>query len=218
LGFSCCNEFAGANFRPPNNEETEVIGMEHYNLAEIYAEVKKALNEFAEMWQGWSISVETIYERDAEGLWLLKYGENVLRPLHISIIPERGGTKLPWISLVSNEKVDIFRAEARNRRYLRSYFERLTEYLVLEAAQAPAIVKAKLYVRKSGKHFRLHLPACDEYFGFSFYLRKRGWTWKVWRWFNSEGWVLVSKIYRPLNENPIEAFVGIIDNIGLALL
>ena len=192
--------------------------MERWNLAEAYAEVKKVMNEFAEMWQSWGISAETIYERDTEGLWLLKYGENVLRPLHISVTPERGGTKLPLISLVSNEKVGAFSTEAYNRRYLRSYFERLTEYLVLEAAHAPAIVKAKLHIRKSGKHLYLDLLVEDGMLWFSFYLRRKGWTWMIKRWLRGQGWVVVDRVYRPFNENPIESFVGIMDNIGLALL
>jgi len=193
--------------------------MERYNLAEFYAEVKVYLNKFAQLWQGWGITAETVYEGEHEGLWLLKHGGNVLRPLRISIIPNSpNDKKLPWVALGSNEKVNILEAHKRNHRYLHSFFERLTEYLVVEAAQAPAIEKTKLYVRKNGKHFHLYLPACDEYFWFPFYLRKRGWTWMIWRWFDGKGWVAVDRIYRPLHENPIEAFVGICDNIGLALL
>jgi hypothetical protein len=197
----------------------EVIDMERYDLAEIYAEVKVYFNKFAQLWQDWGIAAETIYEEDDEGLWLLKHGENALRPLRISIIPDRRSeTELPWISLMSNEKTDIFKAEACNRRYLRSYFERLTEYLVLEAAQAPAIEKSKLHIRKSGKHLYFSLPTEGGDFWFSFHLRRKGWTWTIRRWLNSQGWVVVDRVYRPLNENPIEAFVGIVDHIGLALL
>lgn len=193
--------------------------MKRYNLAEIHAEVKLLFNEFAQMWQSWGISVQTIDEKEDEGLWLLRHGENFLRPLRISIIPDlQSEDELPWIALGSNEKVDVFRAHADNRRYLRSYFERLTEYLVLGAAQAPAIEKGRLYIRKHGKHFYLSLPVEEGTFSFSFYLRRRGWTWVIRRWLSSQGWVVVDRIYRPFDENPIETFLAIIANIGLALL
>jgi hypothetical protein len=193
--------------------------MERYNLAEIYAEVKLLFNEFAQMWQGWGITAETIYEKEHEGLWLLKYGENVLRPLKISIIPNSpDDKKLPWIALKSNEKVNFLEAHKENRRYLHSYFERLSEYLVVEAAQTPAITKSKLYVRKQGKHLYLSLSAEDGLFWFSFHLRQKGWTWAIRRWVDSHGWVVIDRVYRPFNENPIETFVAIIDLIGLALL
>jgi hypothetical protein len=193
--------------------------MERHNLAEIYAEVKLLFNKFAQMWQSWGISVQTIYEKDDEGLWLLKHGENFLRPLRISVMPDlRSKDELPWIALGSNEKVDVFRAHTDNRRYLRSYFERLTEYLVLEATQAPAIERAGLYIRKSGKHFYLSLPVEDGDFSFSFYLRRRGWTWVIRRWFNTQGWVIMDRIYRPHTENPIEMFTAIASNIGVLFL
>jgi len=193
--------------------------MERHNLAEIYAEVKLLFNEFARLWQDWGITAETIYEGEHEGLWLLKYGENVLRPLCISIIPNPpDDRKLPRVALKSNEKINILEAHKENRRYLHSYFERLTEYLVVEAAQAPAIEKSKLYVQKRGKHLRLNLTTEDGLFWFSFHLRRKGWTWTIWRWINSYGWVVMDRVYRPLNENPIEAFVAIIDHIGLVLL
>jgi hypothetical protein len=185
----------------------------------VYAEVKNSFNKFAKLWRGWGITAETVYEEDSEGLWLLRHGGNVLRPLHISIIPDlRSKTELPWISFVSNEKNDIFKAEARNRRYLNSFFERLTEYLVLESAQAPAIAKSKLHIRKSGKHLYLNLPVEDGMFWFSFSLRRKGWTWTIRRWSNLHGWVVTDRFYRPLNENPIEMFTNIISNIGLVLL
>ena len=193
--------------------------MERYNLAEIYAEVKVYFNKFAQVWQDWGIAAETIYESEHEGLWLLKHGGNIIRPLHISVTPDlQDETELPWVSLTSNEKISILRAAARNRRYLHSYFERLTEYLIVEASQAPAIEKSKLYIRKHGKHFYLSLPAGNGLFWFSFHLRRKGWTWVMRRWVDSHGWVVVDRVYRPLNENPIEAFVGIVDHIGLALL
>jgi hypothetical protein len=193
--------------------------MERYNLAEIYAEVKPLFNEFAQMWQGWGITAETVYEGEHEGLWLLKYEGNVLRPLSISIAPNSpDDKKLPWVALKSNEKVNFLEGHKGNRRYLHSYFERLTEYLVVEAAQAPAIEKSKLYVQKHGKHLRLNLPAKDGLFWFSFYLRRKGWTWIVWRWIDPHGWVVMDRVYRPFNENPIKTFVAIIDHIGLALL
>jgi hypothetical protein len=197
----------------------EVITVEHRNLSAVYAEVKISFNKFAKLWQGWGITAETIYEGDDEGLWLLKHGENVLRPLRISIIPDsRSETELPWISLMSNEKTDTFKAEACNRRYLNSFFERLTEYLVLESAQAPAIAKSKLHIRKCGKHFYISLPVEGGDFWFSFSLRRKGWTWTIRRWSNLHGWVVADRVYRPLNESPIEMFTDIISNIGLALL
>ncbi len=193
--------------------------MERYNLAEIYAEVKVYFNKFAQLWQDWGITAEVISEGEHEGLWLLKHGENVLRPLHISIIPNSpDDKKLPWVALGSNEKVNIFGAHKRNHSYLHSYFEKLTEYLVVEAAQAPAIEKSKLYVRKQGKHLYLTLLDENDLFWFTFHLRQRGWTWAIRRWVDQHGWIVMDRIYRPLSENPIEAFVAIIANIGLALL
>jgi hypothetical protein len=193
--------------------------MEHYDLAEIYAEVKALFGEFAKMWRDWGIDVQPISDGNSGGLWLLRYRGNVLRPLRISVFPDCGGkAELPWISLGSNEKVEVLRASANNRRYLRSYFERITEYLVLEAAQAPAIEKSGLYIRKSGKHLYLNTPAEGGDFWFSFYLRRRGWTWTIRRWLDGQGWVVIDRVYRPLDENPIEAFVNIISNIGLTLL
>jgi hypothetical protein len=193
--------------------------MEQYKVSEIYAEVKNLLNEFTQIWQRWGIVAQPIYEGNSEGLWLIKHGENALRPLCVSVVPDlRNSDKLPWVLLGSNEKVNELRAEAENRRYLRFYFERLTEYLVLEAAQPIAIEKSKLHIRKSGKHLYFNLPVEGGMFWLSFHLRRRGWTWTIRRWVDLHGWVVVDRVYRPLNENPIEAFVGIIDNIGLALL
>jgi hypothetical protein len=193
--------------------------MKQYELSEIYAEVKNLLNEFTQIWQGWGIVAQPISEGNNEGLWLIKHGENALRPLHVSIVPDlRDSGELPWVQLGSNEKVDVLKAEAENRRYLRSYFERLTEYLVLEAAQPIVIEKSKLHIRKNGKHLYFNLPTEGGMFWLSFHLRRRGWTWTIRRWVDLIGWVVVDRVYRPLNENPIEAFVGIIDNIGLALL
>jgi hypothetical protein len=194
--------------------------MEHCDLAEVYTEVKNLLNEFAKMWQGWGISVQEVSEKDTEGMWLLKFGGDVLRPLRISVIlDQRSKDKLPWIFLGSNERAGAFKACKYNRRYLRSYFERLTEYLVLEAAQVPAIEKSKLYIRKSSKHLYLALSnEDDEGFWFSFFLRRNGWAWRIRRWVSGRGWVVIDRVYRPFDENPIEAFVNIISAIGLALL
>jgi hypothetical protein len=193
--------------------------MEHCNLAETYAEVKALFNEFVKMWQGWGISIQAISEKGTEALWLLKYGENVLRPIRISIIPnQRDKDELPWISLGSNEKSDVFQACKYNRRYLRSYLERLTEYLVLEAAQVPAMERSKLYLRKVSKHLYLSLSAEHVDFWFSFYLRRKGWTWTIRRWLSARGWVVIDKVYRSFDENPIETFVNIVSNIGLTLL
>jgi hypothetical protein len=195
--------------------------MEHCGLAETYAEVKTLFNEFVKMWQGWGIDVQPISEGDSKGLWLIKHGENILRPLYISVIPDpRGEDKLPWVSLGSNEKVSVLKAEAQNRRYLRSYFERLTEYLVLEATQPIALGGSKLYIQKSGKRFNFYLSAEDDpTFVFSFYLRRKGWTWMIRRWLSCRGgWVVIDKVYRPFDDNPIEAFVNIISNIGLLLI
>jgi hypothetical protein len=193
--------------------------MEHYDLAEVYTEVKNLFNEFVKMWQGWGIDAQPISEGDSEGLWLIKHGENVLRPLYVSVVPDlRDSGKLPWVSLGSNEKVDVLKAEARNRRYLRSYFERLTEYLVLEATQPIAIEKSKLHIRKSGKHLYFNLPVEGGMFWLSFRLRRKGWTWTIRRWLSGRGWVVIDKVYRPFDENPIEAFVNIISNIGLLLI
>jgi hypothetical protein len=194
--------------------------MEHYDSAEVYTEAKTLLNEFVKMWQGWGISVQEVSEKGTEGIWLLKYGENVLRPLRISVISDqRSKDKLPWISLGSNEKVGAFEACKYNRRFLRSYFERLTEYLVLEAAQVPAIEKSKLYIQKASKHLYLALSnKDDDGFWFSFFLRQKGWTWRIRRWLSGRGWIVIDRVYRPFDENPIEAFVNIISAIGLALL
>jgi hypothetical protein len=197
----------------------EVTIMERHNLAEIYAEVKTLFDGFAKLWQGWGIDTQPISERNCEGLWLIKHGENVLRPLRISIVPDLWDRdELPWISLVSNDKINVLRAEAQNRHYVRSYFERLTEYLVLEAAQPIAIEKSKLPIRKSGKHLYLNLPVGDEIFWFSFHLRRKGWTWTIRRWLSPQGWVVMDRVYRQRTENPIEMFAEIISNIGLALL
>jgi len=193
--------------------------MAHCDLAETYAEVKTLFNEFVKMWQGWGIDAQPISEGDSEGLWLIKHRENVLRPLYVSVVPDlRDSENLPWVWLGSNEKADVLKAEAQNRRYLRSYFERLTEYLVLEATQPIAIEKSKLYIRKSGKHLYFSLSAEDDMFWFSFRLHRRGWTWTIRRWLSGRGWVVIDRVYRPFDENPIEAFVNIISNIGLALL
>jgi hypothetical protein len=171
------------------------------------------------MWLGWGISIQEVSEKYTEGMWLLKCGENVLRPLCVSVVPDlRSSSELPWIRLGSNEKVDVLKAKAQNRRYLRSYFERLTEYLVLEAVQPIAIEKSKLYIRKSGKHLYFNLSVEDEMFWFSFHLRRQGWTWTIRRWLDNRGWVVIDRVYRPFDENPIEAFVNIISAIGLALL
>jgi hypothetical protein len=193
--------------------------MAHCDLAKTYAEVKTLFNEFVKMWQGWGIDAQPISEGDSEGLWLIKHGENVLRPLYISVVPDlRDNGKLPWVSLGSNERVDVLKAKAQNRRYLRSYFERLTEYLVLEATQPIALEKIKLYIQKSGKHLHFNLSAEDAMFWFSFYLRRQGWTWTIRRWLSGRGWVVIDRVYRPFDENPIEAFVNIISNIGLLLV
>jgi len=194
--------------------------MEHCDLAEVYTEVKNLLNEFAKMWQGWGISIQEVSEKGTEGMWLLKFGGDVLRPLRISVIlDQRSKDKLPWISLRSNEKVGVFEAYKYNRRYLRSYFERLTEYLVLEAAQVPAIEKSELYIWKSSKRLYLALSnEDDEGFWFSFFLRRKGWTWTIRQWFSGQGWVVMDRVYRPFDENPIEVFVNIISAIGLTLL
>jgi hypothetical protein len=193
--------------------------MAHCDLAETYAEVKTLFNEFAKMWQGWGIDAQPISEGDSDGLWLIKHGENVLRPLYVFVVPDlRDSEKLPWVWLESNEKVDVLKAKAQNRHYLRSYFARLTEYLVLEATQPIALEKNKLYIRKSGKHLYFSLPAEDAMFWFSFYLRRKGWTWTIRRWLSDRGWVVIDRVYRPFDENPIEAFVNILSNIGLLLI
>jgi hypothetical protein len=193
--------------------------MKRYELSEIYAEVKNLLNEFTQIWQGWGIVAQPISEGNSEGLWLIKHGENVLRPLYVSVVPDlRDSGELPWVQLGSNEKVDVLKAEAQNRRYLRSYFERLTEYLVLEAAQPIAIEKSKLHIRKSGKHLYFNLPVEGGMFWLSFHLRRKGWTWTIRRWVDLHGWVVMDRVYRPHAENPIEMFTAIISNIGLALL
>ena len=193
--------------------------MKRYELTEIYAEAKNIFNEFVKLWQGWGIDAQPVSEGESEGLWLIKHGENIIRPLYVSIVPDRRNSdELPWIWLVSNENISVLRAEAENRRYLRSWFERLTEYLVLEATQPIAVNRSKLHIRKSGKQLYLDLPVEGGMFWFSFYLRRKGWTWTIRRWLGSQGWVVVDRVYRPFNENPIESFVGIIDHIGLALL
>jgi hypothetical protein len=205
----------------PNNASLGVTKMErNISTAAVYNEVRGMLDEFIQMWQGWGISPQTIFEEGDSGVWLLKYyGGNVLRPLYIFITPGRDGS-LPWIALGSNEKVDSFEAGKGTQRSLRSFLERLSEYLVIEAAQAPAMEKGRLYIRKSGKHLYLSLPAENGDFWFSFHLRRRGWTWIIrrWLWGSNRGWVTIDRIYRPLSENPIETFVAIVANIGLVFL
>jgi hypothetical protein len=171
------------------------------------------------MWQGWGITAETIYERDNEGLWLLRHGENVLRPLRILITPDDWDKDdLPWISLASNGKPhQSFRADKHYRRSVRRYFERLTEHLVMEAAQAPAIRKSKLHIYRAGKEY-FHITIGDADFRFSFQWRRRGWTWTIRQWFDNRGLVVIDRIYRPHTENPIETFIAIISNIGLSFL
>jgi hypothetical protein len=187
--------------------------MERNDVTEVYNEVKGLFDGFARMWRRWDIDAQSI----AGGVWLIKHGGNALRPFRISVIPPTEDA-LPWVSLDSNEKTGSFQATKKNWRYIRSYFERLTEYLVIGAAHAPAVEKSKLYIRKSGKHLYLQLPVEDGNFSFSFNLRRRGWTWAIWRWRSGLGWVEEDRIYCPLNENPIEMFIAVVSNIRLKLL
>jgi len=193
--------------------------MERHNLSAVYAEVKNIFSEFVKLWQGWGINIQTIYERDNEGLWLLKYEGDVLRPLHISItLDDWDKDALPWISLVSNGKPYYsFRADKHYRRSVRRYFEKLTEHLVMEAAQAPAIEKSKLHIYKAGKEY-FHVAIGNDAFRFSFHWRRKGWTWTIRRWLDDRGFVVIDRVYRPHAENPIETLIAVISNIGLALL
>ncbi|MDT7877622.1 MAG: hypothetical protein RQ862_03585 [Candidatus Caldarchaeales archaeon] len=128
---------------------------------------------------------------------------------------------VPWIYLNSNEKnCDHIRAREENWKYIRSFFERLTEWLVLEAAQAVAIEETGLYIWKSGKHLYLKLSGESEceLFCFSFYLRRNGWTWQVRQGVDGVGLVTIESVRRPLTENPIEALPAIVKGIGLSLL
>ncbi len=192
--------------------------MERNGVTEVYNEVKGLLDGFARMWRRWGIDAQPI----TDGVWLIKHGDKALRPLSISVIPPTEDAlpedAFPWVSLSSNEKIGCFQATKENWHYICSYFERLTEYLVIEAAHAPAVEESKLYIRKSGKHLYLQLPVEDGNFSFSFNLRQRGWTWTIWRWRSGLSWVVEDRIYRPLNENPIEMLVEITSNIGLKLL
>jgi hypothetical protein len=196
----------------------EVTAVRRYKSAEVYAKVKVLFNEFVKLWQGWGITAETIYERDDEGLWLLKYGGNILRPLHISIDSNPFNRKdLPWVSLITYGKHEEIRADKQCRRFLRHYFGRLTEHLVMEAAHAPALEKSKRHIYKAGKEF-FHLNIGHASLRFSFHWRRKGWTWMIRRWIDKRGFVTIGRVYRPHAENPIEAFIAIISNIGLALL
>jgi hypothetical protein len=191
----------------------EVTEMERNDVAAICNKINGLLDEFAQMWRNWGIDTQPI----ATGLWLIKYGGNVLRPLEIRIIPPTEFT-LPRVLLNSNEKIERLQAHKIFWRYFRSYFERLTEYLVIEAAQVIAIEKTKIYIRKSGKHLYLQLPIEEGDFKFSFTLRRKDWIWTVWRWRSGLSWTVMDRIYRPLNENPIEMFISVVSNIGLKLL
>jgi hypothetical protein len=197
---------------------TEVTAVRRYNSAEVYAKVKVLFNEFVKLWQGWGITAETIYERDDEGLWLLRYGGNVLRPLHISIDSNPFNRKdLLWVSLITYGKRETIRADKQCRRLLHHYFGRLTEHLVMEAAHAPAIEKSKRHIYKAGKEF-FHLNIGHASLRFSFHWRRKGWAWMIRRWIDKRGFVTIGRVYRPHAENPIEMFMAIISNIGLALL
>jgi hypothetical protein len=185
------------------------------------------INEFKTLWEGWGFEVEPINESTPlDFTWAIKWQGTLVRPLQISLWERQNGpTKIYSILLTSDEKVDQYEVDKPNSNwrknwlyYFRKGMERLTEYLVLAAARAQAVVETKTHLRKAGKP--LYVTIGDQQYAILFRLGKKTWTWVIRKWRSQPpyGWVKVDSVRGQYEENPIPVLSHIARALYLSAL
>jgi hypothetical protein len=185
------------------------------------------IDEYKTLWEKWGFKVEPISETTPlDFTWAIKWQGTLVRPLQISVWERQNGqTKNYGILLVSDEKIDYYEVDDQNDKrrknwlyYFRKGMERLTEYLVLAAARAQAIVETKTHIRKAGKP--LYITIGDQRYAILFRLGTTTWTWAIRKWQSQPpyGWVKVDSIRGQHKENPIPVLSRIARALPLSAL
>jgi len=192
-----------------------------------FERVKTLAKDYRQLWENWGLSVETLSESPTRFVWLIT-SQGFTRPVEVSLdIDGRNW----WVQISSDEKTFTVHNSIQSvipsphaeemiqtnlERYLPNYFERLSEYLVLDASRAGAIRETKIYLRRQGK--ALYLSVGGDIFYFQFSLRKTCWTWGAYKWINRysypySGWQRIAAVKQSRHESPLSTLSELVKSL-----